>query len=81
MYRLKLTADGTGSLSVADSVIPYYKDMSALNRYRDIALGPDGITIYLLTDSVGGTSGPSAGNDGGVTNRGAVLAYKYQGAV
>ncbi len=81
MYRLRLTADGTSSLSAPDSVIEYFKDMSALNRYRDIALGADGTTIYLLTDSVGGTSGPSAGNDGGVTNRGAVIAYKYAGSV
>ncbi len=81
MYRLKLTADGNGSLSVADSVVEYFKDINALNRYRDIALGADGITIYLLTDSVGGTSGPSAGNDGGVTNRGSVIAYKYAGSV
>ncbi len=81
MYRLRLTADGSSSLSVADSVIEYFKDMSALNRYRDIAVGADGISIYLLTDSVGGTSGPSAGNDGGVTNRGAVIAYKYAGSV
>ena len=81
MYRLKLTADGSSSLSVADSVVEYFKDMGALNRYRDIALGSDGITIYLLTDSVGGTSGPSAGNDGGVTNRGSILAYKFSGTV
>ncbi len=81
VYRLKLTADGSGSLSVSDSVVQYFKDMSALNRYRDIALGSDGLTIYLLTDSVGGTSGPSAGNDGGVTNRGSIIAYKFNGTV
>ena len=81
MYRLKLNAAGDGSLSVADSVIEYFKDINALNRYRDIALGSDGITIYLLTDSVGSTSGPSAGTDGGITNRGSILEYKYTGAV
>ncbi|RYF91953.1 MAG: T9SS type A sorting domain-containing protein [Chitinophagaceae bacterium] len=81
MYRLKLSADGSTALPVTDSVLQYFRDVSALNRYRDIALGSDGITIYLLTDSVGGTSGPSGGSDGGVTNRGAVLAYKYVGTV
>ncbi|MBC7867994.1 MAG: PQQ-dependent sugar dehydrogenase [Gloeobacteraceae cyanobacterium ES-bin-316] len=81
VYRLKLNAAGDGSLSVADSVVEYFKDINALNRYRDIALDADGITIYLLTDSVGSTSGPSAGNDGGVTNRGCILAYRYTGAL
>jgi PQQ-dependent dehydrogenase (s-GDH family) len=80
MFRLKLSADGSTSQSVSDSVIPYFKT-AQLNRFRDIALGTDGITMYILTDSVGGTSGPSAGSDGGVTDRGSVLEYKYTGAV
>lgn len=79
VYRLKLNASGDGSLSVPDSVIPYFKVTGALNRYRDIVVANDGITFYLLTDSVGGTSGPTAGQDGGVTNRGCILEYKYLG--
>lgn len=79
VYRLKLNAAGNGPLSVPDSVIPYFKETGALNRYRDIVVGNDGITFYLLTDSVGGTSGPTAGQDGGVTNRGCILEYKYLG--
>lgn len=79
VYRLRLNASGNGSLSVPDSVIPYFKTAGALNRYRDIVVGNDGITFYLLTDSVGGTSGPTAGQDGGVTNRGCILEYKYLG--
>ncbi|RYG48232.1 MAG: hypothetical protein EOO01_13810, partial [Chitinophagaceae bacterium] len=59
VYRLKLNATKDGSLSVSDSVIRYFKEAS-LNRYRDIVVANDGVTFYLLTDSVGGTSGPSA---------------------
>src|SRR5690606_28607231 len=51
------------------------------NRLRDIALSTDGLKIYILTDSVGATSGPTAGVNGGVTNRGAVLEYRYLGEV
>lgn len=80
VYRLKLNASGDGSLSVADSVVRYFKE-TALNRYRDIVVANDGITFYLLTDSVGGTSGPSAGTDGGITNRGSVIEYVYTGAL
>jgi PQQ-dependent dehydrogenase (s-GDH family) len=81
MYRLKLNASGDAALSVADSVIQYFREPTALNRYRDIALGKDGITIFLLTDSIGGTSGPTAGMNGGITDRGSILEFKYTGAL
>ncbi|RZA01335.1 MAG: T9SS type A sorting domain-containing protein [Sphingobacteriaceae bacterium] len=79
VYRLKLNSSGNAALSTPDSVIQYFKVPGALNRYRDIVVANDGITFYLLTDSVGGTSGPTAGQDGGVTNRGCILEYKYLG--
>lgn len=79
VYRLRLNSSGNGALSAPDSVVEYFKVPGQLNRYRDIVVGNDGITFYLLTDSVGGTSGPTAGQDGGVTNRGCILEYKYLG--
>lgn len=79
VYRLRMSEDGTVPIGT-DSVIQYFKEAS-LNRYRDIVIANDGITFYLLTDSVGATSGPSAGSDGGITNRGAVLEYIYTGSV
>jgi glucose/arabinose dehydrogenase len=80
VFRLKLNAAGTSSLSVSDSVIQYFRDESALNRFRDIVIGSDGLTLYLLTDSVGSTSGPSGGTNL-VTDRGSILEYKYTGPV
>jgi hypothetical protein len=44
------TMDGFDSDS-----IPYFR---SANRYRDIAISRDGMRIYLITDSVGQTSGP-----------------------
>lgn len=81
VYRLRLNAAGTAPLAVTDTVVRYFYDVSALNRYRDIAVASDGISFYLLTDSIGATSGPSAGSDGGLTNRGCVLEFRYVGAV
>lgn len=81
IFRLKMNAAGTNALSASDSVIRYFHDFGALNRLRDLAIANDGITIYVLTDSVGGTSGPSAGTNGGVTDRGSILEYMYTGAV
>ncbi len=80
VYRLKLNEAGNAALSVSDSIIEYFKE-PALNRYRDIVIANDGITFYLLTDSVGATSGPTAGQNGGVTDRGCVLEYRYTGSV
>jgi len=80
VFRLKLNASRDGSLSVSDSVIPYFKE-TALNRYRDMVVANDGITFYLLTDSVGATSGPIPGVDGGITDRGCVLEYVYTGSL
>jgi hypothetical protein len=49
VYRLSLNADGR---SVKEPPVEMFK---AANRYRDIALNPDGTTLYLATDP----SGPS----------------------
>ncbi len=80
LYRLKLNAAGTGSLSAPDSVIQYFRDESALNRFRDVVISNDGTSIYIVTDSVGATSGPSGGS-AAVTDRGCILEYKYTGGV
>lgn len=74
VYRYKL--DPTGTTIVSDS-IPYF---SSADRYRDIAMSPDG-KIYIITDSIGSTSGPSATTPTTLTHRGAILVYKYTGTV
>lgn len=85
MFRLKLNAAGTAAALTPgatgfDSVVQYFKFPGSLNRYRDIALGSDGLTFYILTDSVGTTSGPSAGA-AGVTDPGRILEFVYLGSV
>jgi PQQ-dependent dehydrogenase (s-GDH family) len=49
------------------------------NRYRDLAISPDGSTLYVITDS----SGPVQAIGGGATtelwNPGSVLEFKYVG--
>lgn len=85
MFRLKLNATGTAAALTpgatgSDSVVQYFKFPGALNRYRDIAIGNDGTSFYILTDSVGTTSGPSAGA-AGVTDPGRILEFIYLGSV
>lgn len=77
VFLLKMNATGDAPKAVSDSVVRFFKELQ-LNRFRDIVIARDGISFYLLTDSVGATSGPS-GNNLGVTNPGAVIEYIYTG--
>jgi len=71
VFRLPLAADGR---SVKEPISELFK---SVNRYRDIALNPDGRTIYLATDP----SGPNRDASGAVTqklaNPGSILELKY----
>ena len=71
VYRLPLAADGR---SVQGPPSELFK---SANRYRDIALNPDGRTLYLATD----VSGPSRDAAGVVSqklaNPGSILELNY----
>ncbi|AXY77323.1 T9SS C-terminal target domain-containing protein [Paraflavitalea soli] len=71
-YRLNAAKD----MIIGDS-IQYFK---TVNRYRDIALSPDG-KIYIITDSIGSTSGPSGSSQTNMTNKGAILVFEYAGII
>ncbi len=73
LYRYKLNPAMNGFDT--DS-IPYFKTS---NRYRDIAVSPNGQKIYLITDSTGTTSGPSGTGTSTLANPGAILEFSYSG--
>jgi PQQ-dependent dehydrogenase (s-GDH family) len=64
-----------GTAFVKDPVELFHSE----NRYRDLAVSPDGSTLYVITD----TSGPAQALDGGATmnlwNPGTLLEFKYVG--
>jgi PQQ-dependent dehydrogenase (s-GDH family) len=70
VLRAKLARDGT---SVAEPVEVF----RTIDRYRDIAVGPDGRTFYVVTDSEGQTSGPTQGYTALLEHPGALLAFTY----
>jgi len=71
IYRLSLAPDRR---SVQGPAVELFR---SANRYRDIALNPDGRTLYIATD----VSGPSRSAAGVVTqtlaNPGSILEFKY----
>jgi aldose sugar dehydrogenase len=84
VIRYKLNATGTGILSYVNDTIQYFRSSTAINRFRDIVVGSDGITLFVVTDSVGATSGVTAGGGvsgtgGTLTDRGKLIAFRYTG--
>ncbi|RIA10063.1 PQQ-dependent dehydrogenase (s-GDH family) [Flavobacteriaceae bacterium MAR_2010_72] len=73
IFRAKLNATGDGLESQT-----YEEFHSSNDRYRDVAVGPDGITFYVITDSSGSTSGPSGTNPQSLQNPGVVMRIQYK---
>ena len=73
LVRLKLSK--TGNQIIGDTINYFKGDV----RYRDIALSPDGKTVYLATDSNSISSGPSAKDPSKVSYRGCIIAFTYLG--
>jgi len=73
LIRMKL--NGSGDKITGDTIC-YFKSKE---RYRDIALSPDGKKIYLAVDSSAVTSGPSKENYQQISYRGCIIVYNYLG--
>lgn len=83
LYRLKLNSDGTGLVNYTDGVdtTSYFHGEG---RFRDLAISPDGLKIYLACDISGQTSGPTGSYNGGGTpppNGGSILEFSYVGMI
>jgi PQQ-dependent dehydrogenase (s-GDH family) len=72
VYRMTLAPDGR---SVAAAPVELF---ATANRYRDIALNPDGRTFYLATDPEG-PSRDASGAPRPLANPGSILEFKYSG--
>lgn len=74
VYRVKLSPNGK---SVVGEPVALFK---TTNRYRDLAMSPDGRTLYVITDTSGNTSTPTGGATWLLENPGAILEFKYTGS-
>jgi PQQ-dependent dehydrogenase (s-GDH family) len=70
VYRVPLSADG----SRAGVPVALFK---TVNRYRDVALNPDRVTFYVVTDSSGLARDRSGRPTDVLENPGAILEFRY----
>lgn len=73
VYKIGLKADG----KTLDGPIERY--FRTQNRYRDIAVSPDRMTIYVATDPWGLTEAINGGPTTDIENPGSILAFTYNG--
>ena len=76
VYRLKLSEDGRSVVGANEELF------RTANRYRDIAIGRDQRTFYLVTDNdgLGRTTNPAGASVTTFANPGAILEFKYTAA-
>lgn len=73
VYRLPLAADGR---SVQEPPIDVFK---TTNRYRDIALHPNGRVFYLATDPTGRTTDDKGASTQALANPGSIVEFTFAG--
>ena len=73
VYRLQLDAAGTAVIGDPDE----NEHFKTVNRYRDVALRPDGLALFIATDVGGNTQDQSGRPAAKVENAGAILEFRY----
>ena len=74
MFRLPLADDPRNPVGTP---VAYFK---TVNRYRDVAVAPDGLRFYLATDADGRTVGSAGALTRELANPNAILEFRYAGA-
>lgn len=72
LYRIALEADGQAVIA------PFERYFHSENRFRDTALSPDGLTIYVATDPGGLAEALDGGTTQQMQNPGAILAFTWR---
>lgn len=73
VYRLKLGAEGR----TVGTPVEYFK---ANDRYRDIAMSPDGRRVFLVTDSFGTTADDKGQRTETLAHPGGLVEFTYAGS-
>jgi PQQ-dependent dehydrogenase (s-GDH family) len=75
VYRMQLDATGTKVVGDPDE----NTSLRTVNRYRDVTIGPDGLSLFIATDVGGNTNDRSGRPAARVENSGAILEFRYTG--
>jgi mono/diheme cytochrome c family protein len=73
LYVVPLAANGQ---TVSGPISRYFQSD---NRYRDIAVNPDGRTLYIATDPDGQAEAMAGGTTRQMQDKGSILVFKYTG--
>jgi len=73
VYRMQLDAAGTAVVGEPDENAA----IKTVNRYRDVAVRPDGLALFIVTDVGGNTQDASGRPAAKVENSGAILEFRY----
>ncbi len=81
VIRMKLNTAGDSIASFPQDTTNYFR---SINRFRDIAISPDGNSIFTIIDKSSTTSGPTSGNPiisacGGCVQKYTFLGYAPSG--
>lgn len=77
IVKLKLNTAGTAITPTSGvDTVPFF---SSQNRYRDLAISPDGKDIFIIMDKSTSTSGPSQANPSTLNCTGCVIKYSFMG--
>src|SRR6185436_14815699 len=76
IMRMNLNAAGTGTAPL-NNISDTNTLFRSVNRFRDIAVSPDGKTIFTVIDSSATTSGPTTNNPIVSACRGCVQKYTF----
>jgi PQQ-dependent dehydrogenase (s-GDH family) len=72
-FKMTLAADGRATVG------PPLEALKTTNRYRDLAIHPDGTRIYIVTDLTGRTTDASGASTTRLENPGSILEFTYVG--
>jgi PQQ-dependent dehydrogenase (s-GDH family) len=73
IYRMQLDASGTAVIGEPDENQP----LKTVNRYRDVAVRPDGLALFIVTDVGGNTQDESGRPAVKLENPGTILEFRY----
>lgn len=74
IIRLKLNT--SGGISSSNDTVSYFR---SVNRFRDVALSPDGKSVFAIVDKSSVTSGPTNGTPMVSACAGCVIKYTFMG--